>query len=265
MRTTFVTLFDSSELVSTRSRPMPTQLRYARTSLLIITAIGCLSLIIVVLPRSQAAVAAVAPSATDVATGLHRLELGPDALTAAGLSSSDATELVQRAFSHLIESQNALDLADLVHADAKRNSTILERTVRSGTADDDELAALPAALAALASATSQQQTLLAGLVDGATADLTGPQRAKLDRIRLNQDWKLPIEFLVIDREETVWVALRDALANERISARLGEMRDAAAQTLLAQLRADPAVSMARANLDANLGVIEAAWDAAVGF
>ena len=244
---------------------MPKQLRYARTSLLIVAAITCVSLIIVVLPFSQAAVASAAPSADDVATGLIRLELGPEALTAAGLSSGDTTELVQRAYSHLLENQDAVDLADLNHADAKRAFTILERTVRAGTADEDELEAYPGIIAAFGAAASQQQTVLAGLLDAATVGLTGAQRAKLDQIRLNQEWKLPVEFLVVDREETEWVALRDALANERISARLGETPDVAGQTLLAQLRADPAVSTARANIDTNLGLVEAAWNAAVGF
>jgi len=99
---------------------MPKQLRYARTSLLIVAAITCVSLIIVVLPFSQAAVASAAPSADDVATGLIRLELGPEALTAAGLSSGDTTELVQRAYSHLLENQDAVELADLTGVEAPR-------------------------------------------------------------------------------------------------------------------------------------------------
>ena len=69
---------------------------------------------------------------------------------------------------------------------------------------------------------------------------------------------------MVDRTEVQWVQLRDYLANERIAEKLGEEPDANAQAALAQIRNNLAVSTAKANLDANLAVVELAWAQAVG-
>ena len=99
----------------------------------------------------------------------------------------------------------------------------------------------------------------------ATAGLSENQRAALATIRRNRHWDLPLEFLVVDRAESEWVALRDCLANERIAAKLDdEEPDPVAQAVLGQLRSHPAVLVARGNLDGNLAVLTMVWQQAVG-
>ena len=95
-------------------------------------------------------------------------------------------------------------------------------------------------------------------------DLAGPKQSTITQIRLHRGWKQPTEFLTVERTEADWVALRNALANERISADHDEPADADAQLLLALARAHPAVSTAKANLDANFDVISTAWHDAAG-
>jgi hypothetical protein len=71
-----------------------------------------------------------------------------------------------------------------------------------------------------------------------------------------------LQYLVKARSEADWVALRDALDNERVSLKLGEDPDQASQALLATVRADPAIAAAKTNLDTKLGAVTAAWEAA---
>lgn len=59
---------------------------------------------------------------------------------------------------------------------------------------------------------------------------------------------MPVEFLLLERPVQEWVALRNALAHERITAEFGE----------------PPVSTAKAEHEANLDAVTAAWRAAVG-
>lgn len=89
------------------------------------------------------------------------------------------------------------------------------------------------------------------------------QQATLSTIRANRHWGQPLEFLTITLTEPQRVELRECLANERISAENGEEPDQDAQAILAAYRANPAVSLADANLQANLSAVSNAWNQAV--
>ena len=66
----------------------------------------------------------------------------------------------------------------------------------------------------------------------------------LSAIRANSDQEMPVEFLVKSREHTEWHALRKALANERICAKIGDEPDPGMQTKLATWRAEEACAAA---------------------
>ena len=84
------------------------------------------------------------------------------------------------------------------------------------------------------------------------------------QVRANDAWTQPTPYLTVERTQEQWVALRDALANERISAEAGEAADDGAVALLEQVRSDPSVSAALANIDANLALITATWESEIG-
>ena len=116
------------------------------------------------------------------------------------------------------------------------------------------------------SAAAQRETLLSGVQTTATSGLTETQKTALTNLRANSSWNLAKkEFMVVNHSEAEWVALRDALANERISAELGEEPDTGCQALLTTYRANSAVITATTGLGAqNLAAIRSAWSAAAG-
>src|SRR5262245_52337918 len=91
---------------------------------------------------------------------------------------------------------------------------------------------------------------------------TGPNTPCLGMLptssRPPETWSLTVE-----RSESQWVDLREALANERISAADGVDPDANAHALLTQLRADPTVNAAASNLNANLIAVSASFNTAI--
>ncbi len=204
-----------------------------------------------------------APSSAQVANGLLRAGLDPEALTAAGLSPGAATTLISDAYGHLIDNPGVIDLADAAYAQAKPECDRLERLVRSGRATPEEVNACGAARMALTLAESQRESVLSDMFSAGTWGLSEAQGSTLAAIRSNSNWDLPTEFLVVDHTEAEWVQLREALANERIAAKLSEDPDPGAQAILAQFRSDPLVAMARANLDVNLDFLSSVWEQAL--
>ncbi len=212
-------------------------------------------------PRRAAAMFP-APTASDLAIGLIRAGLDPEALAAAALSSQQVNAAMTRVSQYLVDHQAELELADAARAQARIQCDGLRRVIQSGTATQEQVDAFPAAQASLAQAESQLNGLVNGVFDAATGGLPQAQRTTLATIRANRAWDLPVEFLVADGPEAQWVQLRDALANERISQDLDESPDPEAQAWLAQCRGNPLVASAEANLDANLASVTAAWNQA---
>ena len=199
---------------------------------------------------------------------LMRSALGAEALAASGVQAASVTAVLQAAADEINAHPGTLDAADAAYVAARVESDRLRTRIQSGQASQEEIGNYQTQMAALATASAQRQTALDAVFSAATTNLAGPQRAGLSEIRANRavDFSkdYPIEFLVVERTQEQWVALRDALANERLAVRYPEMASQAAQSLLATLRSDPSVSAARANLDANLAAVTAAWNIASG-
>ncbi|MCL4743430.1 MAG: hypothetical protein KJZ54_14635 [Phycisphaerales bacterium] len=205
------------------------------------------------------------PTAVELAAALHRVGLAPERLAAAGLTVVETTALVQNAAAHLDgERFLALQQAEAASRDAGRDVQRLERLARSGRATENDLGDLATARAALAAAETALNAALGALSDAAADGLAGPKAARLATLRANAVWDLPVQYLAAPRGEAEWVALRDALANLRISARLGEDPHQGCSTLVAQCDADSGVANAKAALDANLAAVESAFNAAAG-
>jgi len=199
----------------------------------------------------------------NLVTALYRAGLQPENLAAAGVSAESTTTIVGNVKTWL--SQNASTLAS---ADSRLGSAVpakesLWRKVQSGLGSQGDVTALDAAVTEFNAALAGQASTVNAMFDAGTASLSSETKATLVLERTSQlAWSLPMTYLVKDRTQADWVALRDALDNERVSAKLGEDPDQAAQALLATVRADSTIATAKTNLDTKLGAVTAAWEAA---
>lgn len=214
--------------------------------------------------RARASMLLLVPTAHELAAAMLRIGLGPAQLTAAGGSPSTVATVVDDSLDDMIANPAVIELADAAFAGSKQQCDLLKRVIQSGQATSEQITTYAVARTQLSLADSQRHSVLTALLTSAAASLNASQQDTLAAIRGNRNWDLPIEFLTVDRTEAQWVQLREALANERISAKLGEEPDPEAQALLLQLRGNPLVATAKANLDANLTVITVAWEQAIG-
>ena len=200
---------------------------------------------------------------TDLEVALIRAGIDAKTLTAAGVTSGSVSSLGQAASQHFNAHPTVLSSADTAYASARRESDRLQRLIQSGKGTQDDVAAYQAQKAALETATAQQTAALDALFEATTASLNDSKRGVLSKIRTNKSWSLPTEYLTVDRTQQEWVNVRDALANERISAAYGDQPDAALQAQLATWRADATVAAAQTALSTNLASVTAALSTAL--
>ena len=192
---------------------------------------------------------------------LLRVGLSADALAASGVSAQQASALVAA----LQAQYDPATLAsrDQAFVEAKQSRDRLARKVRSGLGGEADVTALARAETALTSATSARDGYLGTLRAAALGTVSPTVSAALQRIRANSGWGLPTQYLVKDRTEADWVALRDALATKRISEQDDEEEFAAsAQSRLAAVDAEAEIAAAKVALDTNIAAVQTAWNSA---
>jgi hypothetical protein len=212
----------------------------------------------------SAAKTVVFPLPTDFKVKLLRAGLAPRALAAGGVSVNSILPTLQAAADQMNGAPVALENADSMYVAARVAADALARKIQSGTASQEEIASYPAAKTALDSTESARQSVLDGYFSTATAILTANQRAALITIRANKAWGFPDEYLVVNKTEAQWLALREALSVEHQAIELPDMGSPAAQELLTTFRADPAVAFATTSVQTNLPQITNAWNTAAG-
>lgn len=228
--------------------------------------LGILALLVPLLWKSGlfaavfAAPAAPTPTPEHFEVVLIRSGLDAKALAAAGVSSGSIASVLQAASAEASEAPSALSQADATYATWRVEADRLERLITAGKGTQEDVAAYQTAKANLASATSARAAILDGYFAAGIEGLASGQRTALTKIRANRSWELPLEFLVVDREEAEWVQVRDALANERIAVDLPDTLSQAAQQSLAGWRANASVAAAKASFDANLASVTSAWN-----
>lgn len=209
------------------------------------------------------------PTAEELAAALIRAGLDPEALAAANLDQENIAPVVEDVRAEMTDSPGAsagaLASADADYTAAKKEHDRLGRLIRSGQSTQQDLTDYATAASDLSTATAARNSILNQLHDAGVATLGGTEQTLLATIRSNRSagWDLPIQYLVVNREEEDWVALREALANERISAALGEDPDQDAQALIASVENNTHVSNAAINCDIALDFIESEWNDAV--
>jgi hypothetical protein len=201
----------------------------------------------------------------DFPSTLIRAGLDAKALAAGGVSSGSVSSVLAAAATQMNSAPSDLSNADTAYASARMQVDQLTSQIQSGHGSQEDITNLATATANLATATSQRQAALDAIFNAATANLSNAQKTALATIRANRAaWDLPLEFLAVNRQQGEWVAVRDALANERIAVSLPDSLNANAQASLATWRSDPAVSAAKSSSDANLPAITTAWNSAAG-
>ena len=204
----------------------------------------------------------------DFKVKLLRSGIGADALAASGVLSGGVTAVLQAAADELNAHPSTLPSADTAYVSARVESDRLRAKIQSGQASQEEIASYQTQVANLATASGQRASALDAVFAAATANLTAPQRTALTQIRANRavdhSKDFPIEFLVASRTEAQWVALRDALSNEKQAIKYPDTLSEAAQSLLATARSDGSVAAARTSLASNLAAVTASWNTASG-
>ncbi len=201
--------------------------------------------------------------ATDLTDALLRAGFDAKSLAAVGLSANGAAAFVA-AFRSAYANQSAVfDAADTAYSAARVSSDALRRKIESGKGSAEDVTEYQAQMAAMATAKTTRDAALTAARAPAEALLSQSQRAQLASIRANKTWELPMEFLLVDRSEVQWVALRDALSNEKIAPRYGGQTDPAHAAVLSAARSNADVAQAKSRLDSNLVAMQAAINAAI--
>jgi hypothetical protein len=199
------------------------------------------------------------PTAIEVM--LLRAELGPESYAAAGVSSSTLSSQLAGAEESLTPLLTSLASADSDYADARTRRDRLQRLVRSGQGDAQDVTDLVAAKADLADGEAARTAVLDDAFEAATSDLTQAQVATLSQIRANERWNVPVKYKVSARSQADWIAIRDCLAHVRTYARHELDPLPGPSAALAAFDGEQAVSTANSNLDTYLTAVQATWDA----
>jgi hypothetical protein len=199
----------------------------------------------------------------ELVTALYRVGLQAENLAVSGASANNATDVVTAVKTWLAQNPTAIADADTRLMNAINTRDPLIRTVQSGLGKAEDVTSLDASVTEFGAATANRATVLGSVFSAGTAGVSQGIATMLSKTQVNQTtWHLALPYCVKDRAQADWVALRNALDNERVSANEGEAPDPDMQALLSSVRADPVISTAQTNLDTNLGAVQAAWDAA---
>ncbi|MEZ6014605.1 MAG: hypothetical protein R3F49_05790 [Planctomycetota bacterium] len=196
---------------------------------------------------------------------LARAGLGSAELAVAGFNAQGATQLIARAQLSEVVQQNQLAPADEALANARVALAAIEEAVRGGDGSPASLQELADARTAVANAEAVRDGLIGAVFTAATSGVAQGATQTLAQVQSNKRWKtLPLEFLVAERTQVEWNALKEALTHERVCTKLGKPTNPTITASLAAFRAEQGVSAALSLLEANRTSIEAAWNTATG-
>lgn len=204
------------------------------------------------------------PASTLDAQILMRVGLSAPTICAAGVTqSSQVTALVDAVQAEIALNPGALQALDEDFSAKRTIYDALLRKVQSGLATAQEIAQLPQAKQDLDAAEAARESYKTNLRTVGLSTVSSPIATIVNTIHANRDWnELATQYLVANRSEADWVALREALATERIAAQYGEPFPVSVQSYLAAINATPAIAAAKVNLDTFLASVQTAWNTA---
>lgn len=251
------------------TRAMKAAAKAGVSGALILAAIGLLlaGFVFTQRPMAMADPEPAPPTGLEVATALARVGVGPLTLAAAGVTEESAALLIADMHEYLGEHDGSPASEDAVLGAARSQRDRLRGLARAGTASGADIEAIAGAESSLSAAESALDARLDAMWDLVAARLTSEQAALIARLRdvpeVFRGSVISVEFGAAERSDTQWMALREALAAERLAAEDGVAMDQALAALLASARAESAVNAAGSNISVRLAGLQTAWDQAL--
>lgn len=203
------------------------------------------------------------PSPISLSLAMSQSGFGDKELAAAGVSANAVAGGVSAVRSAMIQGQIDFAQLGLDVASARQTVDRLESTVRSGNGSQETLASLSSARTSLGNAEARLAAARAAIRDAVASVLPESAVAKLDTIRASGT-DLPLKYRVVARSEAQTLALRDAIANQRIAAACGEEGHAGCAQAVASAGSDAEVATADVALATSGAEVTAAWKQATG-
>ena len=201
------------------------------------------------------------PPVNSVVAGvLYRVGLSAETLASCGVTGPQVSGMIGAALA--LYDPVTLRSRSEAHALAAAEESRLAGIARSGLASPDDLAALATARTTLVQAKAALTSYLDAMRVAACAGVASAQGTQIQTSHANRAWDLAAPYLVKDRSQESWVALREALDTKRISEVHGYPFPSSSQSILASIEAEPEIALARSNLDANLFDVQTAWNLA---
>jgi hypothetical protein len=198
-----------------------------------------------------------APSDPQVAARRVAPEIGLDAaaLAAVGINAEACAAMLQR----LVASSVAIDGLDQAKTGLLGASEALEEARQSAQDGSSEAAATIGEREASVQAASSTVAGLRAALRGIALDGVSPAAvAMLNAIDGNRKRRVPTEFMVVTRSDSDWEMLERAIRREGRCQRTGETLEPEYASLLASVRAEPAVAAAALSIASLRPAVEAA-------
>jgi hypothetical protein len=192
------------------------------------------------------------PTRSEVTAAAMRAGLHADSLLAAGVSSAAFPGIVSGVREYLVahpEQMRTLDAqVDTARRPARRPQS--ETPPPQGTVTVDQ-------------ANAARDAFYAAIFDAATTSLSQEQKSMLRAQKQNKGKSVPAKYLVADRSDAEWVALREALTDQRIAARDGREANAEVRQRVATADANSTVAAAGQRLAGDHAATRTAWTQAI--
>lgn len=112
-------------------------------------------------------------------------------------------------------------------------------------------------------ATAARDAFYVAIFDAATTSLNQEQKSMLRAQKQNKGKSVPAKYLVVDRSDAEWVALREALSDQRIATRDGREANAEVRQRIATADANSTVAAAGQRLSGDRVATRTAWTQAI--
>lgn len=192
------------------------------------------------------------PTRGEVTAAAMRAGLHADSLLAAGVSSASFASIASAVREYLAEHPGQMRTLDSQVDSARRsaNTRPSEPPPPQGTMTLDQ-------------ANDARDAFYAAIFDAATTSLSQEQKSMLRSQKQNKGKSVPAKYLVADRSDAEWVALREALTDQRIAARDGREANAEVRQRITAADANAAVAAAGQRLSGDRTTVRTAWTQAI--
>jgi len=185
--------------------------------------------------------------------------LSPEHMVACGATVAQAGTAWAAAAAEATTVATTMDQARAAIQSASMSIQQLERKVRRGQADQEDLTELATLRTQLATQAAVRDGLITDIRAEALSCLDGICCTRLDELH-EPDLGLDAMYRVVEWEQADAVALREAIADVHVSAKHEREPAQASMTLIGDAEADPAIAAAKTHMATRLATMKAEWD-----